>query len=176
MNFLSKFFLPLLIVLNVIAANASSDDEDYFNQFLFQKENLSDDPDFPNYIFHYIVSKYDIKFQRNDGVFVNPLVSLMLFPDKTFWLEYRENYFTNPDDHSFYPGPCLRQTGTWKVTDKQLEIDTYAIGNRHMSNSQNGIVINFLKDMKSPGLTQIPLETSLGSGNSDPREFNFCMP
>ncbi len=175
MKSLKGILLALLTCLS-IQSTAAPDDEAYFRQFLYRKENLSNDPDFPNYIHRFLMSDYNIKFRRSDGQYIRPLALLLLLDNGKFWLGYKEHVFKNPDDLVFFPGACKIIQGAWSVPDRQLYIENIAVGDRLLFRGQNAVSIVFSQNISSDGLAGLPLATSLGGSNVNPSEMqNFCF-
>lgn len=174
---MKKFIITIILGLTSLISSptlAGIDDVAYFNQFLFRQESHGSDPDFPDYSYRYLISNYKAMYQRADGVYVNPWISLLLLEDGSFWMQYSENYFEKPDDMHFRPGPCKIIQGYWQVPNTRLEVGDLILGDRLMVDGMNGVEINFLKDQVSPGLTSVKFDMSLGTSNSDPRQSPFC--
>lgn len=168
-----KIIFLFMIVLGALKAFAAPDDTAYFNQFLFRKENTSQDPDFPTYSYRYLMSEYKFVYQLPNGKYVGPRVALILLADGTFWMEYAEFYLNSPDDQQFDIGPCKRIQGNWSVPTNKLQLADFAAGDRATVDSVNAVVLNFTKDMASPGLTNVPMKLSMGFSDFDPRQPNF---
>lgn len=171
---MKKFVLISLLFATMIGAKsfAGADDLAYFQQFLYQKENTSDDPDFPEYQYRYVMTKWNDMVQMPDGRYLNPAVSLYMYADQTFLLVYKENYFQTPDSQQFMPGPCKKITGNWSVPDKQLVLEGVGHADRATSNGNHAMLITYEKDLGSPGLTGHTVNAELGYSNTD---MIFCF-
>lgn len=168
-----KFLLAAILLVTSISTHAGPDDTAYFNQLLFRKDDIGNDPDFPTYSYRFLMSKYNFLFQRDDGKYVNPMISVLLYPDGTYWMEYRENYLNTPDDTQFEMGPCKRSKGTWSVPNDKLELGDFAIGSRELVDGRNGISFSFTKNILSNGIMKAPMTMGLGFSDFDPRQPTF---
>lgn len=173
--------MPLLILIASFAiigfshpSFAGPTDKAYFEQFLYQKENTSDDPDFPTYQYRFLMSQWNYKFQRPDGKWVGPDLSLFLYADGTYLAIYKENYFDQPDSMQFMPGPCQKIYGKWNVPDKILMINDFAEGDKAFIDNKNAMTITFTKNLTSEGLQGKKINFTHGFANYGPDEA-FCF-
>lgn len=180
MNRLISKTLPVALIASFAVLGFSSlsfaapSDKAYFEQFLYEKENTSDDPDFPTYQYRFLMSQWNYKFQRPDGKWVSPDMSLFLYADGSYLAIYKENYFNKPDDMQFTPGPCTKITGKWNVPDKMLMINDFAEGDKAFIENKNALTMTFTKNLTSEGLQGKKINFTHGYSNYGPDEA-FCF-
>ena len=170
-----NIFLALIILTSLFAGKAAfagPDDLAYFKQFLYQKENISDDPDFPEYQYRMVMTKWNHMVQMPDGRYLNPYVNLYMYEDGTFLLTYKENYFQTPDSQQFMPGPCQKITGKWSVPGTQLILEGVGHADRAFENGKNSLLLTYEKNLNSEGLAGQSVTAELGYSNTD---MIFCF-
>jgi hypothetical protein len=170
----------LLIVLTLVCgllAQAAPADLAYFQQFTFKKVPIGNDPDFPDYNYHFLgTDMVTIMVPMQNGRFFSPTANIFLYDDGTYLIRYRENIFENPDDQFWFPGVCKNITGQWSVPGKVLVMEGVGIGERAVIwNNQNGVRITFDQDLGSSGLIGKTVEAGkYQSTSQDPTRFP-CM-
>ncbi len=163
--------LALMTIFTFSNVHAGDDDLAYFKQFLFQKENISDDIDFPEYQYRFVMTYWNDKVQLPDGRWLNPNLDVRLYEDGTFVAYYRENYYQNSTDLSFLPGPCKKMTGKWSVPGLQLILEGIGYADRAIVENKNALKITYDTDIISK-ITGHSVEASLGYSNTD--QVFFC--
>ena len=170
-----KKFLAALIVLASLAAYAASDIE-YYKQFLFVEENSSEDPDFPEYQYRFLMSEdVGAKFVGADGKTRLAQMDIALYDNGTYRMKYRESVIM--DNGGFYQETCKDMSGTWAVPADRLEFDQdLMFGARHFSDNKNKIKVNLAQTIKSPEVKALNLILDYGYSNA-PVEILFkCFP
>jgi hypothetical protein len=151
---------------------AGPEDLAYFKQFLFKKENVSDDPDFPSYQVRFLMSTWNDKIPMANGKYLNAHGNLYLYENGTFVFRYSENYFDTPDANQFTPGPCKKLSGHWSVPDKNLVLDGIGYGERAMVDNFHAVRFTYTQDLHSPGLKGHSVNFAYGFSNT---EEIFCF-
>lgn len=162
----------LLVGALSLEASAGPADLAYFKEFIYKKENISDDPDFPEYQYRFLMTTWNDMVPLADGRYMNPGGSIYLYEDGTFLFTYRENYFEKPDAQQFIPGPCKKITGKWSVPDTKLVLEGVGSAERATVDGFNGIRLTYEKDLHSPGLKNHAVDASYAFSNTD---MIFCF-
>ncbi|MDP7321541.1 MAG: hypothetical protein QF441_13095 [Bacteriovoracaceae bacterium] len=149
----------------------------YFNQFLFKKENVSEDPDFPETQFRFLMIGLPRIFKDEDGNKRSVTLEIGLFKNATFKSLYRENKFIN--DTNFFPAGCKEIAGTWKVIGDKIELVSngiiFFVGERFFKDEKHMILFH----IKEKILSELPanverVDLSLGYTNTEyPEESLF---
>lgn len=147
-----KSFIVLILLAFAAHAFAFDDSAEYFEQFTYVKESISEDPDFPQYQYRFVSTKFDDKIPMADGRYLNPSVSLFVNPDSSFVVTYKENYFESLTSTTFMPGPCRKIEGKWKVDKEQLVLEGFATAVKAIVDNKNALEITYEKDIVSAGL------------------------
>ncbi|MDA8793148.1 hypothetical protein N9N67_07875 [Bacteriovoracaceae bacterium] len=84
----------------------------YYEQFLLKKENVSDDPDFPEYIYRFLGNGLAKKVEIN-GKKYSITYTLGLNKDGSYKGKYQEFY--HPNEQDFYLHKCIELRGEWDV-------------------------------------------------------------
>lgn len=162
----------LFTIISGSIAQAGADDLEYFKQFIYRKEEVGNDPDFPEYQYRYLMMKWNDMVQMPDGRYLNPSVSIRMYEDQTFLMVYKENYFQTPDSQQFMPGPCKKITGKWSVPDKQLMLEGVGYADRSQDEFGGlGIKLTYTQNLNSPGLQGHSVIGGMGYG----METDFCF-
>ncbi|MGZ5279783.1 MAG: hypothetical protein ACXWC9_07575, partial [Pseudobdellovibrionaceae bacterium] len=69
---MKRFTVLLLVLVFNLQALAADADLDYFKQFLFQKEMIGNDPDFPRYNYYFLMTAWNDKTPMPDGRYLRP--------------------------------------------------------------------------------------------------------
>lgn len=172
---MKKILAALLVVASLTAIAVDSDIE-YYKQFLFAEENASDDPDFPEYQYRFLMSE-DIgaKFVGADGKTRLAQMDVALYDNGTYRMKYRESVIMA--NGGFYQETCKDMSGTWAVPADRLEFDkTLMFGARHFSDQRNKVKVNLAQTIKSPEVKNLNIILDYGYSNA-PVEILFkCFP
>lgn len=162
---MKKLFLSFLLVFSSVLF---ADDRAYYEQFLYREDNTSDDPDFPQISFRYLMNDYNFVIDIEDGKKLRPSTSLLLFKDGSYHLRYQEMQIL--PNGSFFPGACKTQDGQWDVREGRLVLDQdFASGIRHFAHNQNQVMMTFHQAISHQAFKGKPNSFSLGFSNHDPR-------
>ena len=141
-------------VQNEDPVDGSLSDLAYFEQFLFKKEDVSDDPDFPEYQFRYLMQGLPIKFKSPTGEDRSAMLEIGLYADGTFKAVYKEN--KELPNGGFFPDGCQDISGKWDVVNSKLELREngmlFAEGVKAFVDNNHGIDISY----KQNRITTLP--------------------
>jgi len=166
-----SLFLSLAVLMSW-SSQSSADENDlaYFKQFIYAKESIGNDPDFPQYQYRFIVTKWNDMVQMPDGRYLNPSVSIFLYDNGTFLMTYKENYFETPTSTQFSLGPCRKIEGKWSVPEKQLVLEGVGRADRAFVDGKNALDLIYDVNLNSQGLKDHHVESSYGYANYGPEE------
>ncbi len=158
---------------------------EYFEQFLFKKEDVSDDPDFPEYIYRYLMSGLQIDFVNAAGEKMGAKLQIGLFEDGTFRAVYDEIKYLD-DNGGFFPAGCKEITGTWDVPNDELELfhegKNVFVGSKHFEENEHRVLTTLVSPILSNEAIKLSFSLSLGYTNVGyPEEYllkcaNFPFP
>ncbi len=119
--------------------------EEYFNQFLFKEEDVSDDPDFPEVQYRFLMSGLHREFVSQEGEKRGLVLQIGLFEDKSFKALYKEIKFIN-DNGNFFPAGCKEISGNWFVENNKLVLVDNGIvvfsGEKFFSDDKHAVLFN----------------------------------
>jgi hypothetical protein len=154
---------------------------EYFEQFLFSKEDISDDPDFPEFQYRYLMSGLHKDFLNDSGERKGAKLSIGLFKDGSFRAVYDEIKYN--DNGGFFPAGCKELSGEWDVDNSKLILTSNGVvlfsGAKHFQDNQHMIMINLKESILSSEALGLNFDSSLGYTNSEYPEdqllkcFNF---
>jgi hypothetical protein len=169
---MKKLMCAFLIVLSSLSF---ASDRAYFEQFLYLEENISDDPDFPQLQYRYLVNGKDIRFTSEDGSTRFANFALALFPNGTYKMVYKEMYVF--DNGGFAPYVCKVLNGVWDVPNDRLEIDSdLAFAGRFSESGTNKVLLRFNRAISSSAITNIDFVLDYTYSNAGTDLSFRCFP
>jgi len=154
----------LMIVLQILLVSVTfADDRAYFEQFIYKVENISDDPDFPEYQYRSLLSDSTLRVATADGKNLMLWINLYLLENGTFKLIYKENVMQ--DNGGFFPNGRREINGNWDVRDTTLVVGEIATGIRHFSDNRNQVLIKFNLPIISKEVVNIDINFDYGYSN-----------
>lgn len=166
-----SLFVSFAILMSVSSSSfADENDVAYFKQFIYVKESIGNDPDFPQYQYRFISPKWNDMVPMSDGRYLNPSVSIFLYENGTFMMTYKENYFETPTSTQFMPGPCRKIEGKWSVPQKQLVLEGVGRADRALVDGKNAMELIYDVNLNSAGIKDHHVEASYSYGNYGPDE------
>lgn len=166
------------LVLNASTpAQAADEDLEYFKQFMYRVETDNSDPDFPESSYHFLMTQWDFDIPIGNKQSLNTPMTIYMFEDGTFKMQYRENIITEGQS-SFYPKACRIVNGKWSVPDTKLVLTmangaVLAEGARHFDNGKHEVLFTFVNYIVSAELKGQTI--SGGTAQGSPHETAFCF-
>lgn len=164
------------------AALAAADDEAYFRQFLYRREDENNDPDFPpKYRYYILVSSIPFDVPLASGETLKAWFDIKLNGDGTFEQVYRDYLLPvghRPDD-PYGERQCVKSAGTWSVPGTELEMRDSGgklifIGARDFVQGRNAIRFSFTDAFLAQELHGVSHAFVMAQGDTEP--WMRCFP
>lgn len=163
----------LLTQIFSFSSFAGPDDLSYFKQFLFTKENMSNDPDFPQYQYRYLMANPTFVNSKQQKILAG--ISLILYPDGSVEYTYREMIEMKPP--MAMPNGCKTFQTKWSVPDALLVLDKIGSGGRGYLADQyppQTVKVTFDQNFISDGLKGMSVDFTYGIANTE-HANQFCF-
>lgn len=170
-----KFVFLILATLQFSSAALANADLDYYNQFLYQEEVDSRDPENPVVTTRYLMSEPFMEIPMPNGEKLGPRIAIVLFPDFTFKASYNEILYPKDSNGGFFPRGCVDLTGSWSVENGRLILPGIGYGERALSHGQNSVLVTFVQKIISNEAVGTSTNSSFGFSNMTKDQVK-CFP
>lgn len=176
---LAKLLLLFVLMAPLLApvAYAGPDDEDYFKQFLFHRDPVGSDPDYPAYVYWLLDSDYPSRVPIGNNKELILMTSFEFNSDHTYKMRYTDGIGDVGSD-TWYPRNCKATSGTWSVPTQSLILkDAAGIpflqGDRLLKDGKNEVLLTYLPTFPVAELRG--QQTSYGMAQSQTDPLMTCM-
>lgn len=169
---MKKLFILSVLLLSFLAL---ASDRAYYEQFIYQEENTSDDPDFPAYQYRFLQDGLGTNFTTADGHKRNATIDIALYSDGSYKMKYKENELL--DNGGFYQVTCKEISGKWDVPEDKLILDgDLAFGYRHFADETNKVRMQMNQVIGSAEVKGLDIILEYGYSNAPADIMLRCFP
>jgi len=155
---------------------ADADDVAYFQQFIYEENSDSTDPENIVVSSRFLMSDYMATTPMPNGDNLNVHMSILLFKDFKFAVVYKENLFPKGSTGGFMPGACKIIEGTWSVQNGQAVLPGIAVLDRALWQGQAATKLTVTDVVATAEAKGFQAVASFGFSNMTKDQILYCFP